>query len=67
MPRFALPPALAVHAHGPERDPENPLFRDVGENYLKGRLRSHPDVARRFYADLIEDRGVAEREGVRGA
>ena len=67
VPRFALPPALAVHAHGPERDPENPLFRDVGENYLKGRLRSHPDVARRFYADLIEDRGVAEREGVRGA
>jgi len=27
------------------------LFRDVGWNYLKGRLRSHPDVAQRFYAD----------------
>ena len=34
-------------------DPNNPLFRQVGENYLKGRLRSHPDVARRHYADLI--------------
>lgn len=36
-----------------ERDPNNPLFRRVGENYLKGRLRSHPDVARRRHADLI--------------
>jgi hypothetical protein len=27
------------------------LLRDVGWNYLKGRLRSHPDVAQRFYAD----------------
>jgi isopenicillin N synthase-like dioxygenase len=60
VPLLALPPALAAQARGPERDPNNPLFRDVGENYLKGRLRSHPDVARRHYADLI-DPGAPER------
>jgi len=25
----------------------------VGFNYLKGRLRSHPDVAQRYYADIL--------------
>ena len=49
-----LPPALARHAHGPERDPLNPLFREVGLNYLKGRLRSHPDVAMRHHPDLLD-------------
>jgi isopenicillin N synthase-like dioxygenase len=53
VPLLALPPELAAQARGPERDPNNPLFRDVGQNYLKGRLRSHPDVARRHYADLV--------------
>jgi isopenicillin N synthase-like dioxygenase len=48
-----LPPALATRARGPEQDPRNPLIREVGLNYLKGRLRSHPDVARRHYADLV--------------
>jgi isopenicillin N synthase-like dioxygenase len=32
---------------------ETTLLREVGQNYLKGRLRSHPDVARRHFADLI--------------
>jgi isopenicillin N synthase-like dioxygenase len=54
VPLLHLPPVLAAQAHGPERDPNNPLFRDVGQNYLKGRLRSHPDVARRYYADLVD-------------
>jgi hypothetical protein len=36
------------------RDPLNPLFREVGRNYLKGRLRSHPDVARRHHSDLLD-------------
>ena len=43
-----------VEAHGPESDPENLLFRNVGENVLKSRLRSHWDVAQRYYADLLE-------------
>jgi isopenicillin N synthase-like dioxygenase len=54
VPLLPLPPALAAEASGPERDPNNPLFREVGQNYLKGRLRSHLDVARRHHADLIE-------------
>jgi isopenicillin N synthase-like dioxygenase len=53
VPQLTLPAALAAQARGPERDPANPLFRDVGRNYLKGRLRSHPDVAERYYADLL--------------
>jgi isopenicillin N synthase-like dioxygenase len=54
VPLLHLPPALAAHARGPERDPGNPLFREVGMNYMKGRLRSHPDVARRYHADLLD-------------
>ena len=54
VPVLTLPPALASHARGPERDPQNPLYREVGLNYLKGRLRSHPDVARRHHADLMD-------------
>ena len=53
VPLLRLPPAFAAHARGPERDPLNPLFREVGLNYLKGRLRSHPDVAKRHHADLL--------------
>jgi isopenicillin N synthase-like dioxygenase len=53
VPVLTLPPALAIHARGPEQDPRNPLIREVGLNYLKGRLRSHSDVAQRHHADLI--------------
>ena len=51
VPVYQLAPELLRDAHGPESDPRNPLLRDVGWNYLKGRLRSHPDVAQRFYTD----------------
>jgi isopenicillin N synthase-like dioxygenase len=54
VPLLQRPPNLAAHARGPERDPRNPLFREVGTNYMKGRLRSHPDVARRHHADLLD-------------
>ena len=53
VPALTLPPDLAVQAGGFERDPRNPLFHQVGENTLKGRLRSHPDVAARHHADLL--------------
>ena len=53
VPLLELPPALAAGARGAARDPSNPLFREVGLNYLKGRLRSHPDVAQRHYADIV--------------
>ncbi|MBP2168312.1 isopenicillin N synthase-like dioxygenase [Erwinia toletana] len=54
VPVYQLPESLASLAQGPASDPLNPLLRDVGWNYLKGRLRSHPDVAKRFYADHIQ-------------
>src|SRR5580698_299806 len=53
VPLLHLPTELPVQARGPESDPNNPMFRSVGQNYLKGRLRSHPDVARRHHADLL--------------
>lgn len=53
VPLYPLPTALLREARGPASDPDNPLFRDVGWNYLKGRLRSHPDVARRYYAEAL--------------
>lgn len=53
IPLLALRPDLAAEATGPATDPQNPLFYNVGQNYLKGRLRSHPDVAQRYYADLL--------------
>ncbi|MBK0098025.1 isopenicillin N synthase family oxygenase [Erwinia sp. S63] len=51
VPIYQLPPQLAAEARGPTSDPTNPLLREVGWNYLKGRLRSHRDVAARYYAD----------------
>ena len=53
MPLIDLPPGLAALRRGVTRDPANPLLRNVGDNVLKGRLRSHPDVAARHYADLV--------------
>ncbi|EKE69901.1 isopenicillin N synthase family dioxygenase [Gallaecimonas xiamenensis] len=53
VPHLALPAHLAAEAKGPESDPANPLFFEVGENVLKGRLRSHTDVAARHYPDLM--------------
>jgi isopenicillin N synthase-like dioxygenase len=53
VPLLDLPPELAAVAQGPSRDPSNPLLAKVGENHLKGRLRSHPDVAARHYADIV--------------
>jgi isopenicillin N synthase-like dioxygenase len=54
VPLLSLPPHLAAQARGVTQDPQNPLFREVGRNYLKSRLRSHPDVAQRHHADLID-------------
>ncbi len=37
-----------------DEDPKNRIFTTFGENQLKLRLRSHPDVARAHYADLLD-------------
>jgi len=36
----------------PPPDPDNPIFAQHGVNTLKSWLRSHPEVARRHYADV---------------
>jgi len=54
VPLLELSPELLARARGITHDPLNPLFREVGKNYLKSRLRSHPDVARRYHADLLD-------------
>jgi len=51
LPILKLPEHLASLARGPETDPKNPLFDHVGTNALKFRLRSHPDVAKKYYPD----------------
>lgn len=53
VPVLELPQHLAAEARGVTQDPMNPLFMEVGRNYLKSRIRSHPDVARAHYADLL--------------
>jgi isopenicillin N synthase-like dioxygenase len=48
-----LPPKLAAEARGGENaDPSDPVLRRFGDNYLKIRLRSHPDVAAQHYRDV---------------
>ena len=54
VPVLTLSSELAAEARGLTQDPLNPLFREAGRNYLKSRLRSHPDVARRHHADLLD-------------
>ena len=50
-----LPPELAAMTRGGQNaDPQDPVFATFGDNYLKIRLRSHPDVAAAHYADLGE-------------
>ena len=63
VPVLTLSPELAAEARGVAQDPQNPLFREVGKNYLKGRLRSHPDVARRHYADQLTAEELAKAAG----
>lgn len=63
VPVLQLAPDLAAEAKGVTEDPDNPLFREVGKNYLKGRLRSHPDVARRHHADLLTPEERARSAG----
>lgn len=55
VPVIDLPPELRALARGLSVDPLNPIFREVGQNQLKSRLRSHPDVARIHHADLLGD------------
>lgn len=54
IPLLQLPLHLASQARGPESDPLNPLFTHIGTNALKGRIRSHLEVAAKFYPEQLE-------------
>ncbi|EPP7627793.1 isopenicillin N synthase family oxygenase [Providencia rettgeri] len=54
VPLLNLPHYLAQQALGPDSDPLNPLFTNLGKNVIKGRLRSHLTVTRRFYPKEYE-------------
>lgn len=54
IPVIELPEALRSSERGVTSDPLNPIFREVGINQLKSRLRSHPDVAQAHHADLAK-------------
>jgi isopenicillin N synthase-like dioxygenase len=51
-----LPDALQAEVDregGRMPDPHNPIFSEFGRNALRGWLRSHPEVARRHWSDLV--------------
>jgi isopenicillin N synthase-like dioxygenase len=61
VPVLTLPAELQSQVRGVTQDPLNPLFNEVGRNFLKSRLRSHPDVAQAHHADLLAEQSkVAE-------
>ncbi|MGE3286850.1 MAG: isopenicillin N synthase family dioxygenase [Pseudonocardia sp.] len=49
-----LTPELAAHAPGITESEHNALLPRFGDNALKGWFRSHPEVAARHHADLVE-------------
>ncbi|MEO6571004.1 MAG: 2-oxoglutarate and iron-dependent oxygenase domain-containing protein [Ilumatobacteraceae bacterium] len=54
MQRIPLPAALAAEAPGGQNArPGDTIFSNYGDNWLKFRLRSHPDVAAVHHADLV--------------
>jgi isopenicillin N synthase-like dioxygenase len=49
-----LPPELAAEAIGGENErPGDTIFSNYGDNWLKFRVRSHPDVAAIHHPDLV--------------
>lgn len=64
IPLLQLPPHLAALARGPESDPLNPLFTHIGTNALKGRVRSHLEVAARFYPEQLEQLRLSQPGGL---
>ena len=59
IPTFTLPKHLQQEMRGVENDPTNPLIPEIGWNYLKHRLRSHKEVAKRFYSDIYDPQNPA--------
>jgi isopenicillin N synthase-like dioxygenase len=55
VPAFTYGEELRALATGPRDVQGNPFHATYGENALKSRLRSHPNVAERHHADLLAD------------
>ncbi|MCX2730542.1 isopenicillin N synthase family oxygenase [Saccharopolyspora sp. NFXS83] len=53
-----LPAELAAEARGISADADNPLLAAFGENAVLGWLRSHPEVARRWWSDVLDAQEV---------
>jgi len=55
IPTIALPAELAAASTGVTLDPENPLFAVFGSNWLKSRVRAHPNVVEAHHPHLTRD------------
>lgn len=53
VPILSLAPELQSLAKGPQSDPLNTLLKNVGENTIKSRLRSHRETTKRFYPEHL--------------
>ena len=49
VPHLNLSTELKLLALGPEADPSNPMFHQLGANSFKSRLRSHVAVSKKYY------------------
>ncbi len=54
IPTISLPEELASESRGVTRDPANPLFPVFGRNWLKSRVRAHPNVVAAHHPHLLE-------------
>ncbi|WKK23365.1 2-oxoglutarate and iron-dependent oxygenase domain-containing protein [Streptomyces olivoreticuli] len=53
-----IEPVPFPHSHrapGVTQDSSNPLFAEYGRNEIKGWLRAHPEVARRYHSGLLTE------------
>jgi isopenicillin N synthase-like dioxygenase len=52
IPQLELPEDLKQAARGVARDPNNPIHRVYGKNWLKSRVRAHPNVVEAHHPHL---------------
>jgi len=53
IPQLVLPEKLKQQAHGVTVDPHNPIHRVYGKNWLKSRVRAHPNVVEAHHPHLV--------------
>lgn len=52
IPQLSLPAELKQAARGVTQDPNNPIHRVYGKNWLKSRVRAHPNVVQAHHPHL---------------